>query len=37
VELGKQLTYGIMGRQGYERYREEWESREPKRDEWIIR
>lgn len=37
VELGKQLTYGIMGREGYEQFREEWESREPKRDEWIIR
>jgi glucose-6-phosphate isomerase len=37
VELGKQLTYGIMGRQGYEQHKEEWESREPKRDEWIIR
>ena len=37
VELGKQLTYGIMGRGGYEQARQEWESREPKRDEWIIR
>jgi glucose-6-phosphate isomerase len=36
VELGKQLTYGIMGRDGYEEFRQEWESREPKRDEWII-
>jgi glucose-6-phosphate isomerase len=37
VELGKQLTYGIMGRAGFEAQREEWESREPKRDEWSIR
>jgi glucose-6-phosphate isomerase len=37
VELGKQLTYGIMGRGGYEQARQEWESREPKRDEWTIR
>lgn len=37
VELGKQLTYGIMGRAGYEQARQEWESREPKRDEWTIR
>jgi len=37
VELGKQLTYGIMGRGGYEEARREWESREPKRDEWTIR
>ena len=37
VELGKQLTYGIMGRGGYEEARQEWDSREPKRDEWTIR
>ncbi len=37
VELGKQLTYGIMGRPGYESHRQEWEGREPKRDEWTIR
>jgi len=37
VELGKQLTYGIMGRKGYEEAKEEWDGREPKRDEWIIR
>lgn len=36
VELGKQLTYGIMGRQGYDEFKQEWEGREPKRDEWII-
>ncbi|HEX2202344.1 MAG TPA: glucose-6-phosphate isomerase [Longimicrobium sp.] len=35
VELGKELTYGIMGRAGYEEARREWESREPKRDDWI--
>lgn len=37
VELGKQLTYGIMGRKGYEEFKAEWDGREPKRDEWIIR
>ncbi len=37
VELGKQLTYGIMGRPGFEDARQEWEGREPKRDEWTIR
>jgi hypothetical protein len=31
------LTYGIMGREGYEEFKEEWDGREPKRDEWIIR
>ncbi|CAN5647263.1 glucose-6-phosphate isomerase [soil metagenome] len=36
VELGKQLTYGIMGRGGFEAQRQEWESRIPKRDEWVI-
>jgi glucose-6-phosphate isomerase len=35
VELGKQLTYGIMGRAGFEAYRQQWERREPPRDEWI--
>lgn len=37
VELGKQLTYGIMGRKGYEAARQEWDARPPRRDEWIIR
>jgi glucose-6-phosphate isomerase len=37
VELGKQLTYGIMGRKGFEQFEAEWDGREPKRDEWIIR
>jgi glucose-6-phosphate isomerase len=36
VELGKQLTYGIMGRQGFEAARTEWEKREPPREEWTI-
>jgi glucose-6-phosphate isomerase len=36
VELGKQLTYGIMGRAGYDAQREEWERREPPRDEWTV-
>jgi glucose-6-phosphate isomerase len=37
VELGKQLTYGIMGRAGFEAQRGEWEGREPKRDDWTSR
>jgi glucose-6-phosphate isomerase len=36
VELGKQLTYGIMGRSGFESHREEWERREPPREEWKV-
>jgi glucose-6-phosphate isomerase len=36
VELGKELTYGIMGRQGYDQRREEWERREPALDEWRV-
>jgi glucose-6-phosphate isomerase len=36
VELGKQLTYGIMGRGGFEAQKQEWESRAAKRDEWVI-
>ena len=36
VELGKQLTYGIMGRSGFESARAEWESREAKREEWQV-
>ncbi|HET7321261.1 MAG TPA: hypothetical protein VFI96_02120, partial [Longimicrobiaceae bacterium] len=36
VELGKQLTYGIMGRGGYEKFRDEWNAREPKKEEWVI-
>jgi glucose-6-phosphate isomerase len=37
VELGKQLTYGILGRPGFEDARREWEQREPKREDWIVR
>ncbi|HEX8674562.1 MAG TPA: glucose-6-phosphate isomerase [Longimicrobium sp.] len=37
VELGKQLTYGIMGRAGFETQRAEWEGRQPKRDDWASR
>jgi glucose-6-phosphate isomerase len=37
VELGKQLTYGIFGRTGFAAQREEWESREPKRAEWVVK
>jgi glucose-6-phosphate isomerase len=36
VELGKQLTYGIMGRDGFGEARSEWESREEKRSEWQV-
>jgi glucose-6-phosphate isomerase len=36
VELGKQLTYGIIGRPGFDAQREEWERREPPRPEWTV-
>ena len=36
VELGKQLTYGIMGRAGFEERRKEWEATEPKAGEWVV-
>jgi glucose-6-phosphate isomerase len=36
VELGKQLTYGIIGRKGFEDAQAEWEGREPKRDDWTL-
>ncbi|MBA4158884.1 MAG: glucose-6-phosphate isomerase [Gemmatimonadetes bacterium] len=36
VELGKQLTYGIMGRPGFAEHRAEWERREPPRVEWTV-
>ncbi len=36
VELGKQLTYGIIGRKGFEEAQTEWEGREPKRDDWTL-
>jgi glucose-6-phosphate isomerase len=36
VELGKQLTYGIFGRSGFDEARREWEAREPKREEWRV-
>ncbi|MQA91289.1 MAG: glucose-6-phosphate isomerase [Gemmatimonas sp.] len=35
VELGKQLTYAIMGRPGFEEARREWEKREAKKEEWM--
>lgn len=34
VELGKHLTYGILGRSGFDEARGEYESREAKRPEW---
>ena len=36
VELGKQLTYGIIGRAGFEDARAEWDAREAKRDDWMV-
>ena len=36
VELGKQFTYGIMGRGGFESFRDEYETREAKRDDWTV-
>ncbi|MBW3628156.1 MAG: glucose-6-phosphate isomerase [Gemmatimonadetes bacterium] len=36
VELGKQLTYGIMGRAGFEKHREQWEARAARNDEWTV-
>jgi glucose-6-phosphate isomerase len=36
VELGKQLTYGIMGRPGFEERRAEWEGRSPKDDAFVM-
>ena len=36
VELGKQLTYGIFGRAGFDAQRAEWDAREPKREEWTV-
>ncbi|MEX2582793.1 MAG: glucose-6-phosphate isomerase [Gemmatimonadota bacterium] len=36
VELGKQLTYGIMGRPGFEEARKEWDAREAKSEEWEV-
>ncbi len=37
VELGKQLTYGIMGRPGFEEQRAEWEGRAAKDDAFVLR
>ena len=37
VELGKELTYGILGRPGFDARREEWERREARDDAFIIR
>jgi glucose-6-phosphate isomerase len=36
VELGKQLTYGIMGRAGFEKHRQEYEARPARRDDWTV-
>jgi glucose-6-phosphate isomerase len=37
VELGKQLTYGIMGRPGFDQAKAEWEGRTPKDDAFVVR
>jgi glucose-6-phosphate isomerase len=37
VELGKQLTYAIIGRKGFEDAQAEWDAREAKREDWTIR
>ena len=37
VELGKQLTYGIMGRPGFEERRMEWEARAAKDEAFVVR
>jgi glucose-6-phosphate isomerase len=36
VELGKQLTYGILGRPGFEGARAEWEARPGKQDRYVV-
>jgi glucose-6-phosphate isomerase len=36
VELGKQLTYGIMGRAGFDAQRAEWEAAEEKDPQWVV-
>jgi glucose-6-phosphate isomerase len=36
VELGKKLTYGMMGRQGYENVKQEFENRTPKKDKYTV-
>lgn len=36
VELGKQLTYGIMGRPGFEEQKREWRSAPEKSSEWVL-
>jgi glucose-6-phosphate isomerase len=37
VELGKELTYAIMGRPGFEAAREEWEGRVPRDEAFVLR
>ncbi len=36
VELGKQFTYGLMGRSGYEHMRQALESRKPKSEKYYL-
>jgi glucose-6-phosphate isomerase len=37
VELGKELTYGIMGREGFDARRQAWERRPEKDERWVVR
>jgi glucose-6-phosphate isomerase len=37
VELGKHLTYGIMGRPGFDEATAEWKGRTPKDDAYVVR
>jgi glucose-6-phosphate isomerase len=36
VELGKQLTYGILGRPGFDAQRREWEEGQERNPEWRV-
>ena len=36
VELGKQYTYGVLGREGYEGMKEEYEEKPEHEENWII-
>jgi len=36
VEVGKQLTYAILGRAGFDEAKGEWDGAEEKRSEWVV-
>jgi len=36
VELGKQFTYGMLGRAGFENMRESYEARKPKKEKFVL-